>query len=57
MNYFYDVRTFGAVMSTGSNAGQVRGLYRLLLEEAWIQYCLLIYRLRMAVTDSVKGKN
>lgn len=23
--YFYDVRTFGAVMSTGANAGQVRG--------------------------------
>lgn len=23
--YFYDVRTFGAVMSTGPNAGQVRG--------------------------------
>ena len=22
---FYDVRTFGAVLSTGSNAGQVRG--------------------------------
>ena len=22
---FYDVRTFGAVMSTGPNAGQVRG--------------------------------
>lgn len=24
-NAFYDVRTFGAVMSTGANAGQVRG--------------------------------
>ncbi len=24
-NHFYDIRTFGAVMSTGPNAGQVRG--------------------------------
>ena len=25
MQHFYDIRTFGAVMSTGANAGQVRG--------------------------------
>ena len=25
MEHFYDIRTFGAVMSTGANAGQVRG--------------------------------
>ncbi len=25
MDHFYDIRTFGAVMSTGANAGQVRG--------------------------------
>jgi len=25
MEHFYDIRTFGAVMSTGTNAGQVRG--------------------------------
>jgi CRISPR-associated protein Csd2 len=25
MKHFFDIRTFGAVMSTGSNAGQVRG--------------------------------
>jgi CRISPR-associated protein Csd2 len=25
MRHFYDIRTFGAVMSTGANAGQVRG--------------------------------
>lgn len=24
-NYFFDIRTFGAVLSTGANAGQVRG--------------------------------
>ena len=37
---YYDVRTFGAVMSTGPNAGQVRGAGSdYLLEKAWTLCC------------------
>ena len=36
---FYDVRTFGAVMSTGPNAGQVRGPVQITSERALIRYC------------------
>lgn len=32
---FYDVRTFGAVMSTGVNAGQVRGPLQLTFARSW----------------------
>jgi CRISPR-associated protein Csd2 len=32
---FYDVRTFGAVMSTGANAGQVRGPVQVAFARSW----------------------
>jgi len=32
---FYDVRTFGAVMSTGKNAGQVRGPVQVAFSRSW----------------------
>ena len=35
---FYDVRTFGAVMSTGPNAGQVRGPVQLTLPGLWTPF-------------------
>lgn len=53
---FYDVRTFGAVMSTGPNAGQVRGPVQL----AWSRSVDSVLPLdmsitRMAVADEAKG--
>ena len=54
---FYDVRTFGAVMSTGANAGQVRGPVQIAFaksEDAIMQ--LDISMTRMAVTDTAEGK-
>ena len=34
---YYDIRTFGAVMSTGKNAGQVRGpIHRNILLRVWL---------------------
>ena len=51
---FYDVRTFGAVMSTGANAGQVRGPVQIAFaksEHPIIQ--LDISMTRMAVTDNI----
>lgn len=53
---FYDVRTFGAVMSTGPNAGQVRGPVQL----AWSRSVDPVLPLdmsitRMAVADEAKG--
>lgn len=55
-NNFYDVRTFGAVMSTGPNAGQVRGPVQL----AFARSCDPVLPLdmsitRMAVAENVKG--
>jgi len=53
---FYDVRTFGAVMSTGANAGQVRGPVQIAFaksEDAIMQ--LDISMTRMAVTDTAGG--
>ena len=38
---FYDVRTFGAVMSTGPNAGQVRS--KSPSGKAWIPFCPWIF--------------
>lgn len=53
---FYDVRTFGAVMSTGANAGQVRGPVQI----AFARSCdpvlpLDISITRMAVADTPTG--
>ena len=52
---FFDVRTFGAVMSTGANAGQVRGPVQIAFaksKDAIMQ--LDISMTRMAVTDNLK---
>ena len=53
---FFDVRTFGAVMSTGPNAGQVRGPVQLSFARSLdpIQ-ALDISITRMAVADEAKG--
>lgn len=53
---FFDVRTFGAVMATGPNAGQVRGPVQL----AWSRSVDAVLPLdmsitRMAVADEAKG--
>lgn len=53
---FYDVRAFGAVMSTGPNAGQVRGPVQLSFARSVDPVLPLdISITRMAVTDTVKG--
>lgn len=49
---FYDVRTFGAVMSTGANAGQVRGAVQLSFSRSIDPILPLDLSItRMAVTD------
>lgn len=53
---FYDVRTFGAVMSTGPNAGQVRGPVQLSFARSLDPVLPLDVSItRMAVADDVKG--
>lgn len=53
---FYDVRTFGAVMSTGANAGQVRGPVQLAFARSLDPVLPLdISITRMAVAENVKG--
>lgn len=53
---FYDVRTFGAVMSTGANAGQVRGPVQLAFARSLDPVLPLDVSItRMAVADEVKG--
>lgn len=53
---FYDVRTFGAVMSTGPNAGQVRGPVQLSFSRSVDPVLPLdISITRMAVAENVKG--
>ena len=55
---FYDVRTFGAVMSTGPNAGQVRGPVQLTFGRSLDPVLPLdISITRMAITDTVKDKD
>ena len=52
---FYDVRTFGAVMSTGPNAGQVRGPVQITFGKSLDPVLPLdISITRMAVTDGEK---
>jgi len=53
---FYDVRTFGAVMSTGPNAGQVRGPIQFSFARSLHPVLSLDLSLtRMAVAEDVKG--
>lgn len=53
---FYDVRTFGAVMSTGSNAGQVRGPVQVAFAQSVDRVLPLDVSItRMAVAEEAKG--
>jgi CRISPR-associated protein Csd2 len=53
---FFDVRTFGAVMSTGPNAGQVRGPVQLAFARSLDPVLPLDLSItRMAVAEDVKG--
>lgn len=53
---FYDVRTFGAVMSTGANAGQVRGPVQISFAKSVDRVLPLDVSItRMAVADEGKG--
>ena len=54
---FYDVRTFGAVMSTGPNAGQVRGPVQITFGRSMDPILPLDLSItRMAVTDSKRER-
>jgi len=54
---FYDVRTFGAVMSTGKNAGQVRGPVQLTFSRSVDQIVPLEHSItRMAVTTEAEAE-
>lgn len=53
---FYDVRTFGAVMSTGANAGQVRGPVQIAFSRSIDPiYPLEAALTRGAITEEVQG--
>jgi CRISPR-associated protein Csd2 len=53
---FYDVRTFGAVMSTGANAGQVRGPVQISFARSLDPVLSAEVSItRMATTDDAKG--
>jgi CRISPR-associated protein Csd2 len=53
---FYDVRTFGAVMSTGPNAGQVRGPVQIAFSRSVDPVLPLDLSItRMAVTEEIKS--
>jgi len=53
---FYDVRTFGAVMSTGANAGQVRGPVQIAFARSFDPILPLDASItRMAVAENIKG--
>jgi len=54
---FYDVRTFGAVMSTGENAGQVRGPVQLTFSRSLEQVVPLEHSItRMAVATEAEAE-
>lgn len=54
---YYDVRTFGAVMSTGKNAGQVRGPVQLTFARSIDQIVPLEHSItRMAVTTEAEAE-
>lgn len=53
---FFDVRAFGAVMSTGANAGQVRGPVQVAFSRSWDPILSLDVSItRMAVAEDVKS--
>lgn len=53
---FYDIRTFGAVLSTGANAGQVRGPVQIAFARSLHPILPLDVSItRMAVAENVKG--
>lgn len=53
---FYDVRTFGAVMSIGANAGQVRGPVQIAFARSFDPILPLDASItRMAVSEKIKG--
>ncbi|MBN1588973.1 MAG: type I-C CRISPR-associated protein Cas7/Csd2 [Pirellulales bacterium] len=53
---FYDVRAFGAVMSTGPNAGQVRGPVQVAFSRSYDAVLPMDVSItRMAVAEDVKG--
>lgn len=53
---FYDVRTFGAVMSTGANAGQLRGPVQIAFARSLDPVLSMDVSItRMAVAEDVKG--
>lgn len=53
---FYDIRTFGAVLSTGANAGQVRGPVQISFARSLHPVLPLDVSItRMAVAEDVKG--
>ena len=55
---FYDVRTFGAVLSTGANAGQVRGAVQLTFLRSIDPILPLDLSItRMAVTENLKDRD
>jgi CRISPR-associated protein Csd2 len=55
--FFYDVRTFGAVMSTGKNAGQVRGPVQLTFSRSVDQIVPLEHSItRMAVATEAEAE-
>ncbi|MBN1546948.1 MAG: type I-C CRISPR-associated protein Cas7/Csd2, partial [Syntrophaceae bacterium] len=55
--HFYDVRTFGAVMSTGKNAGQVRGPVQLTFSRSVDQIVPLEHSItRMAVATEAEAE-
>lgn len=55
---FYDVRAFGAVMSTGANAGQVRGPVQFAFARSLDPVLPLDVSItRMAIAENIKGKN
>lgn len=55
-NNYYDVRTFGAVLSTGLNAGQVRGPVQLTFAKSLDSILPLdISITRMCATDNING--
>jgi CRISPR-associated protein Csd2 len=54
---FYDIRTFGAVMSTGVNCGQVRGPVQLTFARSVDQVVTLEHSItRMAVTTEAEAE-
>ncbi len=56
-SHFFDVRAFGAVMSTGANAGQVRGPVQIAFARSVDPVLPLDVSItRMAVADDDKGK-